>query len=64
MVHQLVISRAQDGVAGVLAPTGLIVEVTGNENKLRAFLSLIETFGISELARTGTVSLRRGMLDD
>ncbi|MBN38680.1 MAG: acetolactate synthase small subunit [Opitutae bacterium] len=47
-----------------VAPTSLIVEVTGNENKIKAFLSLVESFGISELARTGTVSLRRGMLDD
>ena len=47
-----------------VASTSLIVEVTGNENKIEAFLSLIESFGISELARTGTVSLRRGMLDD
>jgi acetolactate synthase-1/3 small subunit len=47
-----------------VAPSTLIVEVTGNENKIRAFLSLIESFGISELARTGTVSLRRGMLDE
>ena len=47
-----------------VAPSTLIVEVTGNESKIRAFLSLIESFGISELARTGTVSLRRGMLDE
>ena len=47
-----------------VAPSSLIVEVTGNDNKIRAFLSLVESFGISELARTGTVSLRRGMLDD
>jgi acetolactate synthase-1/3 small subunit len=47
-----------------VAATSLIVEVTGNENKIEAFLSLIESFGILELARTGTVSLRRGKLDD
>ena len=47
-----------------VAPASLIIEVTGNENKIRAFLSLIEPFGVSEVARTGTVSLRRGMLDD
>ena len=47
-----------------VAPASLIIEVTGNENKIRAFLCLIEPFGVSEVARTGTVSLRRGMLDD
>ena len=47
-----------------VAPASLIIEVTGNENKIMAFLCLIEPFGVSEVARTGTVSLRRGMLDD
>ena len=40
-----------------VAPKSLIVEVTGNDNKIKAFLSLLESFGVSELARTGTVSL-------
>ena len=42
----------------------LIVEVTGNENKVQAFLELIAPFGVVEQARTGTVSLRRGKLDE
>ncbi len=42
----------------------LIVEVTGNEYKVQAFLELIAPFGVVEQARTGTVSLRRGKLDD
>ena len=42
----------------------LIVEVTGNESKVQAFLELIMPFGVLEQARTGTVSLRRGKLDD
>ena len=41
----------------------LVIEATGNENKIVAFLELIEPFGIIELARTGTVSLRRGRSD-
>ena len=41
----------------------LIVEVTGNESKVQAFLELIAPFGVLEQARTGTVSLRRGKLD-
>ena len=42
----------------------LIVEVTGNDNKVQAFLELIAPFGVLEQARTGTVSLRRGKLDE
>jgi acetolactate synthase-1/3 small subunit len=41
----------------------MVVEATGNENKISAFLEMIEPFGIIELARTGTVSLRRGRSD-
>lgn len=37
----------------------VIVEMTGNKNKVSAFLGLIEPFGISELARTGQLALTR-----
>ena len=38
----------------------VIIEVTGNANKIMAFLKLIEPFGIIEMARTGNVALKRG----
>ena len=47
-----------------VAKKSLVVEVTGNGNKIRAFLGLLDSFGVIELARTGTVSLRRGMIED
>ena len=47
-----------------VSPSNLIIEVTGNENKIKAFLNLLESFGVSELARTGVVSLRRGLSDN
>ena len=47
-----------------VAPSSLIIEATGNENKIKAFLSLLSPFGVSELARTGVVSLRRGMYEN
>jgi len=39
--------------------TDVIVEVTGDEGKLSAFLDLVKTFGILELARTGKLALKR-----
>ena len=47
-----------------VAPNSLIVEVTGNANKIKAFMSLLESFGVSELARTGMACLRRGFLEN
>ncbi|MFP4358081.1 MAG: acetolactate synthase small subunit [Puniceicoccaceae bacterium] len=38
----------------------VILEVTGNDNKVRAFLDLIEPFGIRKMARAGAVALERG----
>ena len=43
-----------------VALDAVIIEFTGNENKISAFLSLIEPFGIVETARTGAVVLPRG----
>lgn len=40
----------------------LIIECTGNPNKILAFLNMIEPFGIIEMARTGNVALERGKL--
>lgn len=43
-----------------VSPTSVIIECTGNEGKVNAFLQLIEPFGIKEMARTGNVGLERG----
>lgn len=43
-----------------VAPESLNIEMTGNSNKVRAFLNLIEPYGILEMARTGNLALKRG----
>lgn len=43
-----------------IAPDSLIVEITGNQDKLEAFISLLADYEILELARTGIAGLGRG----
>jgi acetolactate synthase I/III small subunit len=38
----------------------LTVEITGTPDKLEAFLTLMKTYGVIELARTGITALARG----
>jgi acetolactate synthase-1/3 small subunit len=38
----------------------MIIEVTGDEEKIDAIITLLRQFGIKELARTGRVSMVRG----
>lgn len=39
----------------------LTIEVTGDHGKVMALVNLLQRFGIKELARTGTVALKRSM---
>jgi acetolactate synthase I/III small subunit len=44
-----------------VAPDSLIVEVTGDEDKISSLLNLLHSFGIKEIARTGRLAMTRGM---
>ena len=43
-----------------VSPKSLIVEVCGTEDKINAFIEAVRPYGISELARTGRIAMRRG----
>lgn len=42
-----------------ISPEKLSIEITGNRDKIDAFIGMLRPFGVIELARTGSVALRR-----
>ena len=46
-----------------VASDSLIVEVTGDEDKVESLNNLLMTFGIKEIIRTGRVAMVRGMTE-
>ena len=44
-----------------VSPSELTLEATGDRGKIKALSNLLFRFGIKELARTGTVAMRRSM---
>lgn len=42
-----------------ISSRSMTVEITGNEDKIKASIGMLKPFGILELARTGAVALRR-----
>jgi len=57
------ILRIVDIFRGKVIDVGLdtyTIEVTGNQDKIEAFIILLKPFGIVEIARTGVVAMQRG----
>lgn len=42
-----------------VAPNSLIVELTGDENKLQGFIDMMENYGVLEIAKTGCLAMSR-----
>ena len=47
-----------------VSPNEMTIEATGNQDKLDAIINLLQRFGIKELARTGSVAIRRSKKTD
>ena len=43
-----------------VARSSVVVELTGTEDKIEAFIELVRPYGIRELARTGVIAMLRG----
>ncbi|MBI5725142.1 MAG: acetolactate synthase small subunit [Planctomycetes bacterium] len=43
-----------------VARTSILVELSGPEKKLEAFMDLVRPYGIREVARTGIIAMQRG----
>lgn len=63
--RQEVISVANIFRANIIdvARESLVIELTGNQSKLEAFINMLDGYEILELARTGLTGLSRGTFD-
>jgi acetolactate synthase-1/3 small subunit len=43
-----------------VSPDALVIEISGDEDKINAFVDLMRPFGITEMVRTGVVAMVRG----
>jgi len=47
-----------------VALDSLVIQITGEEDKVDSLIRLLHQFGIKELARTGRVSMMRGLTEE
>ena len=43
-----------------VSPESLVIEITGNEDKVNSLIDVLEPYGIVEMARTGRLAMLRG----
>lgn len=55
----MLVSQAFRAKVVDISSNQLSLEVTGNKDKIDAFIDVLRPYGISEIARTGTVALKR-----
>ena len=48
---------------GKFSPRDIVVELSGPEAKIEAFISLCRPYGIREVVRSGPIALMRGAQD-
>ena len=51
ILHGTIVDVSQESV---------IIEVTGDERKIQAFINMLKPFGIKEMVRTGVIAIARG----
>ncbi|WP_110927119.1 acetolactate synthase small subunit [Bacillus massiliglaciei] len=71
LVKVMVSSQTRSEIYSVIEPfrasvidvgrESLTIQITGETEKIEAFIELIKPFGIKELARTGTTAFQRGL---
>lgn len=49
-----------EGKTADVSPITIMIELSGNEEKLERFVELMRPYGIEELARTGVIAMARG----
>jgi acetolactate synthase-1/3 small subunit len=61
--RQQIISVANVYRANIVdvSPDSLMIEITGNVNKIQAFINLLDGFEIEQIVRTGITGLTRGL---
>jgi acetolactate synthase-1/3 small subunit len=42
-----------------ISPTGMIIEASGNKEKVEAFIELLRPMGVRDITRTGCIAIGR-----